>query len=1549
MNSPQENTFKLSKRVKFFSKLFGQNSAFQISGAKKLGQGAFGTVYASKGAAVKVAHAKGTSQLENEIEILKEVRGSRIAPNLLGSGKGYAAIQKFEGSPLSEYLKKIKNEPIFADYIFRRIVEAAGSLHRKNIAHRDLHAGNIFITDNYEVKIIDYGQAKKGYDIAYFETFFGNNNDPSEGSMGLVNHLFKHTASYKEYKRVLLNSIKNICKKKKLDPAIVLQNYETIEGNEEKESEYFDSLHALSSHPNNDFSDVNLFYNAIDSALRINTKNPATVKKVAPKSSLVSKNTSVTRSINRNSSLKSNVLKFETGGVVPGQGPQTVELHGKELVLPKKAVKLIRKNGKDFSEIAAGTLIAYRIFPHTTEGIEKAKKIIANSEYWVVPSELPDYYDDIDSDIMVGKETPGISAIAEILRAFYKIKSSAGVVDFIDTSKVEDTKIENIVDIKIPPAHYIEGQKARWQPEFESDFDHAVYFAGKSPLPKGAKQREVLEWLLSLNLSYQQIRDHREKVLEKIRETISLPGVDEEYPYVYIDEVEKDFDIENEEEEDYDEFEDDLEGLDDLLNAVRSDDEEPVEKTVTNIEEEILDAAEENDDEEDDPLSDEDLEKILSGDAEEIENIAEKLTDVINKPKRESTYTTNKKIFDAIVSNFGNIQKTLEVINDNLQRQNELIRAAIESQLVVGELISNQTNTLTDKFDLILKQFELQTQISKQQAEDADRELAEKKLESQKDSASVSDFIDTTKNTSTNKRQNRIEQYFRSRLTKKLYRKLPKSIRKARQRVRKLQRLPGRMQSKAVNKISSALPSKGRQAVSSLNKIRGAGGAARMLGPAKYVFAGLEYSERKEAGQTETQALSGVGAGLAGAAAGGVAGAKAGAALGAAIGVWFGGVGAAPGAAIGGILGGLLGSIGGGMAGGNIADRITGAHETGTKLTKPGTAILHGTEAVIKEDEYNKLSPMSNIGGIMISSTAQYINSLGPIASSVAPTFRSIASRMAKDYNLPSTIAQVNAGGSLPNIGKELQKIREKGKKTPEKELSDIEKDLLETQDADSFADKLLKMLDPEGKFQQLLNNINMPGGGAGGQVGAEPFVLLGGSQDPAQAGIDFTLQGDQNRAVLAGTVVEIKHQYNPNATGGDGRQGAGYGNYLVIRSTNPIDGSQVDMLYAHFPKGEIKVKVGDQVSVGQNLGRMATEAEYADPTTRREVGSGTGPHTSLDFFMPGSNQAHPQARQLGDYILTELKKGSQGAIEKARLQAYQTQQTAGALPPGAKPTGVTTNEISRISDTRNPEQLIIGAGHVDTPGRPGSGQGTAFNNVRESTATQHMLRAIQGLVQADPQLRQRIQFRSFNNDNFARDNTNQNTNRNRQFLELHFDQYGGGGRSGLIPSRNARSGITGNTGTSAFDVALSRTFGNYGRDFKRGNLGIPDTGGSILELGAIDSNRKLLEEVRSGTMGPETMKLAQYTYQALRAGAQQEGWLTSVSPPASPQRNRFESLQGDDNDIDTKFLIVNQPQRPDVTLPGGGGFAQLSSGRWKSTVELSSTMRKLYMQRLAQ
>jgi hypothetical protein len=839
-------------------------------------------------------------------------------------------------------------------------------------------------------------------------------------------------------------------------------------------------------------------------------------------------------------------------------------------MIPKKAIKKIKND--IHLEIAVGSLVAYGVFPQTQEGIRKAKKTAASKDTWLAPSDLPEYYDGIDSDLLTGKETPGIISIRNSLKEFYGL--SAGTTDFVDTTvynpadkfvddgkeftvkietnledalektsdKIMDSideilrqdqekfeefkqkqaeelkkKIEKIntpervsqeLTIKIPPAHYIQGTAGRWQPEFENDIDHAVYFAGKSPLPKGAKQREVLAWLKSLGLTFEQIHDHREKVLDQIRETISLPGVEEEYPYVYIDAVDQDFVIEDD--EDYEEVEDDLDGLDDLLNLVRTDDDASEKEVAENIEEEIVDATEDEEEEGDIGSEDDIPDELLQEDVDP--ELVEKLLVTINKPKKESSYTSNKKIFDSITANFGRLQATLDVVNSNLEKQNSLIKASIESQLAVGELITNQTDMLGEKFDILLQHFERQNDVAEQQQENEKNKAAESKLEAQRDAAGVSDFENLLeKDGKSKKRGSKIEEYYKNKALRQLYRVLPKKLRSGIRKARNLRKIPGRIKGKVTSEVLRRSPQAVQRLARGAQAIRGAQSATRgaqalrgvrnVSGPARALFAGMEYGERKGQGQSEVQALAGTGGSLAGGAGGAVAGggigAGIGAALGGVIGFFFAGVGAAPGAVIGAKIGKVVGSLAGGWygagKGSEIADTITGAdkvtgeHETGTGLTKPGTAMLHGTEAVINKDAASfDMSPMNTVGGVMIASTAQFINSAGPIAAPIAPTFKGVAAQMAKQYDVPATIAQTNIGGSLPSLSKELEKVKEK---SPEEQLSDIEKDLLKTEDPQSFADKLLKMIDPQGKFQQLLQNIGSTSGFSGGTDLGESMV----------------------------------------------------------------------------------------------------------------------------------------------------------------------------------------------------------------------------------------------------------------------------------------------------------------------------------------------------------------------------------------------------------------------------------------------------------------------------
>ena len=215
---------------------------------------------------------------------------------------------------------------------------------------------------------------------------------------------------------------------------------------------------------------------------------------------------------------------------------------------------------------------------------------------------------------------------------------------------------------------------------------------------------------------------------------------------------------------------------------------------------------------------------------------------------------------------------------------------------------------------------------------------------------------------------------------------------------------------------------------------------------------------------------------------------------------------------------------------------------------------------------------------------------------------------------------------------RELPKIR----KLKGKEATKVTKDNVKTNEEQRIIDEKNIQdsrwwIDP----RRHLNFGNTPKGEGGNSVGALNNMLT--AQNPGvkidasgESGVDFTPDGPDNRAVFDGYVSDIGHQYNPNVMGGDGRMGAGYGHYIGITSVDPKTGQEFEGLYAHFPEGELdRWSIGDTVKYGDVLGRMGTWSDYANPETRYHVGSGTGPHTSLDFFVPGTNKPYPHWRSL--------------------------------------------------------------------------------------------------------------------------------------------------------------------------------------------------------------------------------------------------------------------------------------------------------------------------------
>jgi len=556
-----------------------------------------------------------------------------------------------------------------------------------------------------------------------------------------------------------------------------------------------------------------------------------------------------------------------------------------------------------------------------------------------------------------------------------------------------------------------------------------------------------------------------------------------------------------------------------------------------------------------------------------------------------------------------------------------------------------------------LNAFQKQYEQTEKAKEDAERLRAEQQLEDKTVSAGTEDPEDLTKGGGKKGGVDRLKffrNYFARKLGRKLYRKAPKGLRRARTQARKLQKLPSKMGSKLARGVTNRLPKSAQNAIKGAQAAKGVSGAklpgVNRLPGLRQALAAWEYGERKKAGQSDVQALTGIGAGLAGASAGGALGAKAGAVAGAAIGAAFFGVGAAPGAAIGAVLGGILGLVGG-FVGGNMAsdaaDELTGAnkvgqddqHERGTNYAEPGTAMLHGTEMLIDKDKEKELNPFNSVGATLVAAASKFINGLGPAGASIAPMFEQKAAPLIKLFGLPSTTAQTNVGGSFPYLGGVFNKVEKKKKTSIPDEFEGMSREEIEALqgDPESFAEKLMKMIDPEDKFKNFLDNL--------ARKIRNPFTPL---EDYDGTGIEGDLKGNIVNPMEQGELQDYPGaMFGAPRNGGRKHKGRDIigppgmkfvsalpGKVTQVFEVADIKGGGIsygitvehaDNIKTRYLHVTPSVKVGDQVKAGQKLGVITKTDEIS-----------SAPHLHFEMIINGK---HIDPDKAGSSVLRKAYK----------------------------------------------------------------------------------------------------------------------------------------------------------------------------------------------------------------------------------------------------------------------------------------------------------------------
>jgi hypothetical protein len=229
--------------------------------------------------------------------------------------------------------------------------------------------------------------------------------------------------------------------------------------------------------------------------------------------------------------------------------------------------------------------------------------------------------------------------------------------------------------------------------------------------------------------------------------------------------------------------------------------------------------------------------------------------------------------------------------------------------------------------------------------------------------------------------------------------------------------------------------------------------------------------------------------------------------------------------------------------------------------------------------------------------------------------------------------------------------------------------------------------------------------------------------------------------------------------------------------------------------------------------------------------------------------------------------------------------------------------------------KVIFGAGHaarskgstVGTDNLPVQGTQDPRTGVTESAAMMHLIEAMQRIVSANPKLYSNIGFNNITETKGSRgmrSMTQKIEGGGNQFIELHLDQHGGG-RSGVI-SRN-RTDV---------DNILGSMFGFFPKNFKQNDLAIPDEGGTIVELGAVDAPnlRGFLSEVKRNEYGQGTNDLAYKLLNAANAVVGKNIPKTLPPPPPTSTQPRVAMLPlpvGGGQQAPTSSATSSQPDIP--------------------------------------
>ena len=300
-------------------------------------------------------------------------------------------------------------------------------------------------------------------------------------------------------------------------------------------------------------------------------------------------------------------------------------------------------------------------------------------------------------------------------------------------------------------------------------------------------------------------------------------------------------------------------------------------------------------------------------------------------------------------------------------------------------------------------------------------------------------------------------------------------------------------------------------------------------------------------------------------------------------------------------------------------------------------------------------------------------------------------------YNIPRENYQFDVGkfSTSKNIEsiqgseeeKELRIIRKKEEEDEEKKKKEEENEEKRKKEEE---------VDPTGGDPTDLRNIgkniknwwkNTFGGGGDNDVTPQTPVMGGdastiefygqqGRDRSGEPGVDFSFKDYKNNYNLfPGYVLETGLLY-----------GKGYGNVVVVRSTDPTNGKQFDALYSHFPDGGIAVKAGQQVGAGDLLGSVgfvSVDTPGVPQLQPNNAGNMSGWHTSVDFFEPDSPARYSNADSLINLVVGARNSTPHGLLESLKPVTSDNETSLNSISSNTNLASTMTNMVESGSNER--------------------------------------------------------------------------------------------------------------------------------------------------------------------------------------------------------------------------------------------------------------------------